>query len=166
VTVARSLRQCPPEPELDVPGLDRRGTDVPGLDRRGTGGSGAGGSGELGSATVVVLAVIAVVMMLTVSGLLLASAVLASHRARAAADLAALAAAGALIQGGSAGVACQRAVKIAEANHAHLLSCVAVGSEARLTISVSVGAAGLGVATARSRAGPDPAGGPDSVGSP
>ena len=142
-----------------MPGLDRRGTDVPGLDRRGTGGSGAGGSGELGSATVVALAVIAVVMMLTVSGL-------ASHRARAAADLAALAAAGALIQGGSAGVACQRAVKIAEANHAHLLSCVAVGSEARLTISVSVGAAGLGVATARSRAGPDPAGGPDSVGSP
>jgi len=166
VTVARSLRQCPPEPELDVPGLDRRGTDVPGLDRRGTGGSGAGGSGELGSATVVVLAVIAVVMMLTVSGLLLASAVLASHRARAAADLAALAAASALIQGGSSGMACRSAVKIAEVNHARLLSCVAVGSQARLTVAVSAGVAGLGVATARSRAGPDPVGGADSVGGP
>jgi len=45
------------------------------------------------------LGVIAAVLMLTVSGLLLASAVLTSHRARAAADLAALAAAGVLIQG-------------------------------------------------------------------
>jgi hypothetical protein len=52
------------------------------------------------------LAVIAVVLMLTVSGLLLASAVLVSHRARAAADLAALAAAGALIRGEPPVAAC------------------------------------------------------------
>ena len=156
MTVARSVRQCPPEPDADVPGLDRRGS----------GGPGTGGSGEVGSATVVLLAVIAVVIMLTVSGLLLASAVLASHRARAAADLAALAAASALIQGGSSGMACQSAVEIAEVNHARLLTCVAVGSEARLTVAVSAGVAGLGVATARSRAGPDPVGGADSVGGP
>src|SRR5665647_73684 len=56
-------------------------------------------SDEQGSATVVILGVIAAVLMLTISGLFLASAVLASHRARAAADLAALASAGVLMRG-------------------------------------------------------------------
>jgi secretion/DNA translocation related TadE-like protein len=113
-------------------------------------------SQERGSATVVMLAVIAVVLMLTISGLTLASAVLASHRARTAADLAALAAAGALIRGESPGGACVRAARVATANHGQLHSCMAAGEEVGISLSVLAGVQGLGVATARSRAGPAP----------
>jgi secretion/DNA translocation related TadE-like protein len=98
--------------------------------------------------------VMLVVLTLTVSGLLLASAVLASHRARAAADLAALAAAGVLMQGEPAHLACQYAGQVAYANHARMQQCVAVGTEVRIRIAVPAGVRGLGVATARSRAGP------------
>jgi secretion/DNA translocation related TadE-like protein len=108
---------------------------------------------------VVMLGVIFVVLTLTVSGLLLASAVLASHRARAAADLAALAAAGAVMQGEPAHVACQHAGQVAFANHATMQQCVAVGMEVRIRTAVPAGARGLGVATARSSAGPGPSAG-------
>jgi secretion/DNA translocation related TadE-like protein len=100
------------------------------------------------------LAVIAVVLMLTTSGLMLASAALASHRARAAADLAALAAAGVLMRGEPPGAACQLAARVAAANHGKMQLCTAVGAEVRLSIDVPTGWKGLGVATARSRAGP------------
>ena len=113
-------------------------------------------SDERGSATVVMLGVIAVVLMLTTSGLLLASAVLASHRARAAADLAALAAAGVLMRGEPPRVACQSAAQVAAANHGQVQRCIVLGMEVRLSIAVPAGMEGLGVATARSRAGPDP----------
>lgn len=117
------------------------------------------GSDERGSATVVMLAVIAVVLILTVSGLMLASAVLASHRARAASDLAALAGAGALIRGEPPVVACQSAAQVARTNHGRLQSCAVAGTEMRLSIAVPAGVNGLGVATAKSRAGPGPSGG-------
>lgn len=112
--------------------------------------------GQRGSATVVMLGVIAVVLTLTVSGLLLASAVLASHRARAAVDLAALAAAGVLIRGESAAVACDCAARVASANYGSVQYCLASGTEVQLTVTVTSGIEGLGVATARSRAGPGP----------
>jgi secretion/DNA translocation related TadE-like protein len=111
---------------------------------------------ERGSATVVMLGVIASVLLLTISGLLLASAVLASHRARAAADLAALAAAGALIRGEPALAACESATQVAALNHGRVQQCIAFGTEVRLSVAVSAGVKGLGVATARSRAGPRP----------
>jgi secretion/DNA translocation related TadE-like protein len=114
---------------------------------------------EHGSATVIMLGVIAAVLMLTVSGLLLASAVLASHRARTAADLAALAAAGVLLRGDPPAAACQSAAQVATANHGQMQRCVADGTEVRLSIAVPAGIQGLGVATARSRAGPGPSGG-------
>lgn len=107
---------------------------------------------------MVMLAVIAVVLMVTVSGLMLASAVLASHRARAAADLAALAAAGVLIRGEPPVVACQWAARVASANHAEVRGCTAAGAEVRLSVAVPANVKGLGVATARSRAGPGPVG--------
>jgi secretion/DNA translocation related TadE-like protein len=116
-------------------------------------------SDQGGSATVVMLAVIAAVLTLTVSGLLLCGAVLASHRARAAADLAALAAAGALLQGEPPHSACQSAARVAAANHGRLQRCVAVGQDARISVAVATGLRGLGPATARSRAGPNPSGG-------
>jgi len=115
-------------------------------------------SDSRGSATVVMLAVIAAVLMLTISGLLLASAVLASHRARAAADLAALAAAGALVRGEPPGAACQCAAQVAAVNHGRMQACLAVGPQVRLSIAVPTGLKGIGVATARSRAGPGPSG--------
>jgi len=111
---------------------------------------------ERGSATVVTLAVIVVVLILTVSGLMLASAVLASHRARAAADLAALAAAGALMRAEPPSVACLLAARVAAANQASLERCTTAGAEVRLSAAVPTGLKGLGVATARSRAGPAP----------
>lgn len=103
---------------------------------------------------MVMLGVIAVVLMMTVSGLMLTSAVLASHRARAAADLGALAAAGMLIRGEPSVAACQCAARVAEANQGELRSCTTLGTEVRLTVAVPAGVKGLGVATARSRAGP------------
>lgn len=108
---------------------------------------------------MVMLGVINVVLMLTVSGLLLASAVLASHRARAAADLAALAAAGVLMRGEPVGAACECAAHVAAANHGRVRLCIASGTEVRLTVAVAAGVKGLGVATARSRAGPGPSNG-------
>lgn len=105
---------------------------------------------------MIMLGVIAAVLTMTVSGLLLASAVLASHRARAAADLAALAAAGLLIRGEAAGAACESAAQVAAANHGRLQQCLASGTEVRLVVVVTAGVTGLGVATARSRAGPGP----------
>ena len=109
---------------------------------------------ERGSVTVVMLAVIATVLVLTVSGLLLASAVLASHRARSAADLAALAAAGMLMRGEPATAACESAARVAAANHGRVQRCIVSGQEVRLTVAVAAGVESLGVAEARSRAGP------------
>lgn len=125
-------------------------TPTPGVGQRST--------QERGSATVVMLGVIAVVLMVTVSALMLASAALASHRARAAADLGALAAAGVLIRGEPSVAACQLADRVASANHGQLQSCATLGTEVRLSVAVSAGVKGLGVATARSRAGPGPVG--------
>ena len=113
---------------------------------------------ERGSATVVMLGVIAMVLVVTVAGLMLASAVLASHRARAAADLSALAAAGLLIAGKPPVAACERAAQVASANHGRVQSCHAVGTEVRLSVAVPASLRGLGVATAKSRAGPAPGG--------
>lgn len=111
---------------------------------------------EQGSVTVVMLAVIAATLMLTASGLLLASAVLASHRARAAADLAALAAAGTLIRSELPAPACAAAARIVTVNHGQVQQCLASGTEVRLIVVVQAGVRGLGVATARSRAGSGP----------
>jgi secretion/DNA translocation related TadE-like protein len=112
---------------------------------------------ERGSATVVMLGVIASVLILTVSGLLLASAVLASHRARAGADLAALAAAAVLMQGGTEPAACGSAARVAALNRGRLEQCLASGVEVWLSVDVEASMKGVGVASASSRAGPDPA---------
>ena len=105
------------------------------------------------------LGVIGSVLLLTISGLVLASAVLASHRARAAADLAALAATGVLMRGEPAGAACAAGAQVAAVNYALLQQCIASGTEVRLSVVVPAGVKGVGVATARSRAGPGPSGG-------
>jgi len=111
---------------------------------------------DRGSTTLVMLGVIGAVFLLTISGLVLASAVLASHRARAAADLAALAAAGVLMRGGPGSAACATAAQVAAVNHARMQLCNSSATDVRLSVVVPAGVRGVGVATARSRAGPGP----------
>lgn len=100
------------------------------------------------------LGVIGAVFVLTISGLVLASAVLASHRARAAADLAALAAASVLMRDGPTSSVCAAAAQVAVVNHARMQRCIASAVDVRLSVVVAAGVKGVGVATARSRAGP------------
>jgi secretion/DNA translocation related TadE-like protein len=123
---------------------------VPGLRRR---------HNEHGSATVAAVGVMAVLLLLTVSVLTLSSAIVASHRARSAADLASLAGASALMRGEPLGAACARAAAVARLGGAVMISCTAVGAETlavrgevRPTLPV------LGPAVASARAGPAPRG--------
>lgn len=108
---------------------------------------------DRGSMTVLALAVVAVVLTVTVAGLVLVVAVVASHRARLAADLGALAGASALQRGDGVTAACARAAGVVIANRARVGSCSVDG--ANLTLSVDVAAPGWGSpAVARARAGP------------
>lgn len=112
-------------------------------------------TGDRGSGTVLVAAVAAVAATLLVGALTLCSAVLASHRARAAADFAALAGAGTLRQGAPPGRACRTAGLLAQRNEGELRACHA-GADGSVSVTVAVRASvpGLGAAVARARAGP------------
>jgi secretion/DNA translocation related TadE-like protein len=111
---------------------------------------------DAGVATVWAAAGIAVIIGVLVFGLQLGSAITARHRAAAAADLAALAAAGHAVWG--AQVACGRAGQIATAMSATLEACELDGWEVRvevraeLSFSLLVDDAAVGWA----RAGPVP----------
>lgn len=117
--------------------------------------------GDQGSGTVLGLAAAGVLLMVLVAGLALASAVTAAHRARAGADLGALAAAAALQSGGSSAEACARAATVAAANTTEQRACaVEVDGSVRVTTTARVGLVlpGLGAPRARAtaRAGPAP----------
>lgn len=96
----------------------------------------------------------AVLLALTVAGVYVGSAVIARHRAQAAADLAALAAAGHLVDGSSA--ACARAASLARAMHTTVTQCAVQDLDVIVTVDVSVamGRFGVGPARATARAGP------------
>jgi secretion/DNA translocation related TadE-like protein len=96
----------------------------------------------------------AVLLAITVACVYLGSAVVARHRAQAAADLAALAAAGRLTQG--SGAACAHAVAVAEAMHTTVVDCSVVGLDVVVAVDVTAALGRLGVGTARAvaRAGP------------
>lgn len=118
--------------------------------------------GERGSATVLAVAGTGALLLCLVGGLAVTSAVHAGHRARAAADLAALAAASALQQGVPADSACLRGRAVAAANGADLRSCAAA-SDGSVEIGVTVPLplalptpVVRGEARARARAGPRP----------
>lgn len=115
-------------------------------------------AGDRGAGTVLVLAVCAGLVALGAGLGVLGQAAVARHRAEAAADLAALAAADVLL-GRAAGDACARAEGTAAANRATLASCE-VGSGSTVAVVVRVRPAGaaalLGPATGRARAGPAP----------
>jgi len=113
--------------------------------------------GERGSATVWTVALAGVLALVGVAVVLVGAAVVARHRAGAAADLAALAAAGAAVQGDPR--ACAVAGELAAANAATLDSCaVGAGAVVELYVHVPVRLGPLGVldARARARAGPAP----------
>lgn len=83
---------------------------------------------------MLVVAALGVVLVLVVAGLHLGAAAVAAHRARAAADLAALAGASALQDG--RGGACARAAAVVSSNGATLTACD-VGSGDTVTVSVT-----------------------------
>lgn len=108
---------------------------------------------ERGAATVIMVAVIGVLFATTASAIMLSGVVLASHRARLAADLGALAGAARLQRAEPADAACAEARRVARANHALLTACSVQGMVVEVTVSVAP-ATWPSVAVARARAGP------------
>lgn len=98
-------------------------------------------------------------LAVTSAGAVLGSAVAARHRAQAAADLAALGAAGRLADGHDA--ACRVAGRIAQAMRSTLGECAVDGLDVvvRADVGVSLGGPLVGSASASARAGPDDGGG-------
>ena len=112
--------------------------------------------GERGSGTVLALAMVMVLCLLATSAAVLSSAVVASHRARSAADLAALAAATSWLDGISAGSTCATAARVAAANGAALSGCAPAGESVTVVVEVRPGLGPIPAAAARARAGPAP----------
>lgn len=110
--------------------------------------------GERGSASVWVLGVGLAVVAVGVFGASIGAAVVARHKAQAAADLGALAAAVHALEGREA--ACAEAAAIITANGGRMVSCQVDGLEA--TVGAEADAAGLAAsfdpAVAKARAGP------------
>ena len=111
--------------------------------------------GDRGSASVLVLGLL--VVLSVVAGVLVAAGVLVvtRHRAGAAADLAALAAAARVLDG--AGPACAAADRVARATGAGVRSCVLEEGGAVVTVELlppgALGALGHAVAVARAGSG-------------
>lgn len=116
---------------------------------------------ERGAATVLVVAATGVVLVLVVAGLALASAVVATHRARAAADLGALAAAQAIQAGKDPQGACAVAASVIGRNGARSTGCIA-GVDGIVTCLATTSPAFTlpgtqpQTTTATARAGPSP----------
>lgn len=109
---------------------------------------------ERGSATVAGAGLIMAVLALSMIGLQLGSAVVARHRAEAAADLAALASAAHAIAGREA--ACHSATRVAEWMSTTLTSCELHGWDTVVRVSARPSrlVERFGVANAAARAGP------------
>ena len=96
----------------------------------------------------------AVILAITAGGVYVGSAVIARHRAQAAADLAALAAAVHLADG--TGAACTKASALARAMRTAVTQCVVEDLDVIVTVDAQVpfGRMGVGPARATARAGP------------
>jgi secretion/DNA translocation related TadE-like protein len=110
--------------------------------------------GDAGVATVLVVALSAVLLLLGAVMASLAAVAVTRHRAASAADLSALAAAAAVLEGPVA--ACGRAQDLAVRVGARVSSCTVEGDVVRVVAQVRPpGPLGrLGAASARARAGP------------
>ncbi|ODR14587.1 Rv3654c family TadE-like protein [Mycobacterium shimoidei] len=104
---------------------------------------------------MVAAAMMAALLSVTGGGVYLGSAVLARHRAQAAADLAALAAAGRLAGGAEA--ACKRARTVVSEMRGVTTDCVVDGLDVIVTVQVGLPGGRWGAARAAARAGPDSA---------
>ena len=102
----------------------------------------AGDRRETGSATVLALAAAGCLVIALAAGLVLASAVAARHQATSAADLGALAGAGALAEGATPLQACAEAARIAADNAGTLTRC-STGLDESVVVAVEVPVAGL-----------------------
>ena len=89
---------------------------------------------ERGSGTMLMVGVCAVVMMLAFAAMLISGYVIAAHRARAAADLAALSGATAAGQGGDP---CVTARANAAAHRAQVVACERVGDQIDYVVTVT-----------------------------
>ncbi|WP_337352789.1 Rv3654c family TadE-like protein [Mycobacteroides chelonae] len=109
---------------------------------------------EEGSATIVAAAIIVVLLALTAGGAAVGSAVVARHRAQAAADLSALAGAQRALYGTVS--ACAEATVVARRTGAAVTSCMVDDLDVVVAVSVPVmlGRFGMGPARAAARAGP------------
>lgn len=101
------------------------------------------------------LGLLGVVLALLVAALILTTAAVTSHRARAAADLAALAAAGRATA--TAGDVCGEARRVARLHGATVRECQADGVDVEIEVAIRPpgAAARFGEARARARAGPE-----------
>lgn len=107
----------------------------------------------MGSATILAAVGLAAMLVLLTVGLQVAGAVIARHRAEAAADLAALAGAGQLLLGPDAG--CAAAAVIAGRNGAAVTDCSWQGMDVLVTVRLPVQLGPVRSAvTGRARAGP------------
>jgi secretion/DNA translocation related TadE-like protein len=109
--------------------------------------------GDEGSVTVWVLCAGLVIVLIAAGIAVTGAAVVARHRAQAAADLAALAGAMRAWDGESA--ACERAADVGTANDARLVACRLDGFDVIVTVEVAPSLLGhAGVARVSARAGP------------
>jgi secretion/DNA translocation related TadE-like protein len=118
---------------------------------------------DAGSATIWVLATGMVLVLVAVALAMAGAASVARHRAQAAADLTALAAALRAWDGEAA--ACQRAADVSARNGARLVACRLEGLDAVVAVEVAPALlAGIGVARAAARAGPVESSGHPGIG--
>ena len=101
----------------------------------------------------------AVLLAITIGGVYVGSAVIARHRAQAAADLAAVAAA--MRVGAGTGAACSQASALAHAMSAAVAQCVVEDLDVVVTVDapLAFGRLSVGPARATARAGPAGPGG-------
>lgn len=113
------------------------------------------GAADSGIATVWAAIAVAALVAVLAAMLGLVAAVNGRHRAEAAADLAALAAAAQAVRGET--VACGRAAQVATGTGGRLVLCRVRGGVAEVEVEVALRATVLGGVTARSRARAGPA---------
>ena len=107
---------------------------------------------DAGSASIWMLAIGLAIMIVAGAVMGIGNAILARHRAQAAADLGALA--GALRATGGSAVACERAGAVVAANGGRMVSCRLSGLDVIVVVEADA-ARGLGTARAEARAGPE-----------
>ena len=109
-------------------------------------------SEDTGAATVLAAVLIAALTTIAVAGIWLAAVVIARHRAQAAADLAAVAAAARLPTGSAA--ACSQAEEVAGVMGSEMQSCTVSGLDVVVVTAVRADRYGRWRASASARAGP------------